>query len=91
MIMPVKGVRQIYKIINEEDTETVDTTWLIQVQLAQSDVDDSFDSESGLQEFQVAAETFEDAVKYASQYLLMKARDDTSWVDTVIVSINKQQ
>lgn len=80
-----------YKIINEADEEVSEIKWRVQVQKAVSDVDDSFDDDSGLDEFIVAADDFDEAVKLASQYVLMQAREDTTWTDAVIISVVKQQ
>jgi len=74
-----------------ETDEEASGTWAVVYQLAVDEVDDSFDDDSQV-EVMIEANSFNEASKYAEQYLRMKQNDSKTadkWNNAEIISINQ--
>ena len=81
-----------YSVMNEDDEEIEGPEWLVVYHLGEDEADDSFE-DTYTEELVLTATTFEDAVKYAQQYIRkMQADPDTKdrWINAEIISIDQR-
>ena len=77
------------RFLNEEDDLETGLTWVASYYLGTEELDDSFDDEEVV-EVNLEAETFEDAVRYAEQYLRKQQVEESTaekWAKAQLISV----
>lgn len=77
------------KFLYEQEELENSLTWVASFHLGEEELDDSFDEENVV-EINIEADSFEDAVKYAQQYLRkMQIEEETAeqWANAQILAV----
>ena len=78
-----------YRPINEDGTDVSGDKWLVTYEVKNmiSEYDDNMGDDGNIIEVIITASTFDNAVKYAQQYIRKKQSEDDNWIDADILSV----